>query len=342
MNRRILIVFGAAIFLCASLVCIKVWSAWSQSRTEKTMAVLRDIPYVPGSTDPFQQLDLYLPEAPTNQSADGKQLPLAASSNPAVDAGKTLDHARKNVAGALYPVIVWIHGGAWMAGDKNHPPAISHLLSRGYAVASINYRLTDRFAHPAQINDCKAALRFLRAHASEYNLDPSRIGVWGHSAGGHLAALVGTSGDVKELEGELGNNNLSSRVQAVVDWSGPTDLLSIASQAKPNSKIDFRSPTNPVAVLMGASSSPTAYLSASPVQYISKDDPPILIIHAVDDDVVPVEQSKEMSVYLKKAGVDHQCRISSTGGHALSDWGFVNESIEFFDKYIGQSSKKNL
>lgn len=221
-----------------------------------------------------------------------------------------------------------------MAGDKNHPEPVAQMIKHGYAVASINYRLTNRIAHPAQIYDCKAAVRYLRANAQRYGLDPNRIGVWGTSAGGHLAALLGSSGDVKELEGDLGNAEQSSRVQAVVDWCGPSDLVSIASQAKPNSKINFRAPGNPVHALMGNDASPASYLAASPVQYVSKDDPPFLIIHAKDDDVVPFEQSVELITLLNKIGVECVGVIPSGGGHALSSKRYVEQSLDFFDKHL--------
>ncbi|HKB42657.1 MAG TPA: alpha/beta hydrolase, partial [Gemmataceae bacterium] len=119
-------------------------------------------------------------------------------------------------ADAPLPVVVWIHGGGWRAGSKDRCP-ITWLAGKGYLVASINYRLLQHGEFPAQIEDCKAAIRWLRANAKKYNLDPDRIGVMGASAGGHLVALLGTSGHVKDLEGKGGNAEQSSRVQAVVD-----------------------------------------------------------------------------------------------------------------------------
>ena len=122
------------------------------------------------------------------------------------------------------PLIIWVHGGGWQNGSKDGcPPLRDGYTERGYAVASINYRLSGHAVFPAQIEDCKAAIRWLRAHAKEYNLDPQRFGVWGSSAGGHLVALIGTSGDVKEFD--VGANlDQSSRVQAVCDYYGPTDF----------------------------------------------------------------------------------------------------------------------
>ena len=116
------------------------------------------------------------------------------------------------------PLIIWVHGGAWMGGSKEQCPALPY-LQKGYAVASINYRLSQHAIFPAQIEDCKAAVRWLRAHAKENNLDPDRFAVWGASAGGHLVALLGTAGDVKKFD--VGPNlEVSSRVQAVVDCFG--------------------------------------------------------------------------------------------------------------------------
>jgi acetyl esterase/lipase len=130
-------------------------------------------------------------------------------------------------ASGPFPVIVWIHGGGWQEGDRHGCPA-EHLVPRGYAAVSIEYRLTTVAPFPAQIQDCKGAIRWVRAHAREYNFDPERIGVWGASAGGHLAALLGTSSAEKQLEGDTGGNlDQPSNVQAVCDWFGPTDLLKL-------------------------------------------------------------------------------------------------------------------
>lgn len=301
MKVRNKILLALLLALLTGLVGFKVWRAFSKSETAYWKC-FRDLQYVPGSNNPFQSLDLYLP---------------------------------RKAEGGPVPLIVWIHGGAWMSGDKNHAP-LPIILDRGYAVASLNYRLTTTDLHPAQIYDCKAALRFLRAHAAEYKVDPARIGVWGHSAGGHLAALLGTSGDVKELEGDLGNKDISSRVQAVVDWAGPTDFVTCALQAPPNCRIDFKSPSNPIAALMGPNQSPTAYLAASPIQYVSGDDPPFLILHAQDDDVVPVKQAIELSELLKMKKVKVRSHISTYGGHGLFKPEFVNETMDFFDENLGE------
>jgi acetyl esterase/lipase len=127
------------------------------------------------------------------------------------------------------PVIVWIHGGAWIGGNKDSGiPLLLPFAKRGYLGASISYRFSKEAKFPAQIEDCKCAIRFLRAKAKEFNIDPERIGVWGASAGGHLSAMLGTAGDVKELEGSGGWEGFSSRVSAVCDWFGPSDLLAMS------------------------------------------------------------------------------------------------------------------
>ena len=122
------------------------------------------------------------------------------------------------------PVLLWIFGNRWSRGSKNHRPPLN-LMSRGYIVVSMDYRLSGEAPFPAAIEDCKAAVRWIRANAATYHFDPDHIGAWGHSAGGHLAALLGTSGGVAELEGAGDNPTFSSRVQAVCDMSGPSDIL---------------------------------------------------------------------------------------------------------------------
>ena len=136
-----------------------------------------------------------------------------------------LDVYWDETAEGTMPLIVCVHGGGWTEGSKDWCPAL-RMVKSGYVAASINYRLSQHAPFPAQIHDCKAAIRWLRAHAKDYHIDPKRIGVWGGSAGGHLVALLGTTGGNKELEGSVGGNmEQSSRVQAVCDFFGPTDLF---------------------------------------------------------------------------------------------------------------------
>src|SRR5581483_402137 len=183
---------------------------------------------------------------------------------------------------APVPLIVWVHGGAWQGGSKaGNNPAFA-LLARGYAVAAINYRLSQHAVYPAQIHDCKAAVRFLRSNARKYNLNPDAFGVWGASAGGHLVALLGTTGNVKELEGAVGGHaGVSSRVQAVCDFFGPTDLTKMAAQTTVKGPIDHDSPNSPESKLVGGpiQENKEKAAKANPITYVSKDDPPFLILH---------------------------------------------------------------
>ena len=161
-------------------------------------------------------------------------------------------------------------GAVGVRGSKENCQAVP-LIAKGYAVASINYRLSQHAIFPAQIEDCKAAIRWLRANAKKYNLDPDHIGVWGASAGGHLVALLGTTGNVKELEGHGGNLDQPSRVQCVVDWFGPTDFAKMGGrQDKPDS---------PMARLVGGPVRDRKELAAkaNPIAYVGKDSAPFLI-----------------------------------------------------------------
>jgi acetyl esterase/lipase len=229
------------------------------------------------------------------------------------------------------PLVVWIHGGAWLQGDKSACPG-AMLVKDGYAVASINYRLSQIAPFPAQLFDCKAAIRWLRAHAAQYNLDGNRIGVWGQSAGGHLVALLGTTGDVKELEGDLGNPGVPSSVQAVCDWCGPTDLVSVEAQSGPQYALNFRSPDAPQFRLIGGKQEgyKEKLLAASPIKYVGSGNAPILILHGDKDDMVPYAQSEEFYRALKKAGVDATFITVKGAGHNFFDPSSFQAVYDFF------------
>jgi acetyl esterase/lipase len=257
-----------------------------------------NIPYV-SNGGPRQTLDLYLP-------ADGTNLPL----------------------------IVWVHGGGWLEGDKENPPGLG-MLKHGFALASLNYRLSQDAIFPAQLIDCKAAIRWLRAHAAENGIDPNRIGVWGASAGGHLVALLGTTGDLKEFD-QGANLDVSSRVQCVCDWFGPTDLAQIA---KESSDLKPDAPDSPVYRLLGGPLSENLDKAerANPIHYITKDDPPFLIMHGDKDRVVPLEQSQFLADELKKAGVPVSFHIVPGGGHGGAEFRTPKEKdhlFVFFVKYL--------
>lgn len=197
-----------------------------------------------------------------------------------------------------FPVIISIHGGGFMFGDKADEQLNPMLkgLNHGYAIVSINYRMSGEAIFPANINDVKAAIRWVKANAAEYKFSPKRIALWGGSAGANLAALAGTSGDVKELEDmSMGNANQSSRVMAVVDWFGPTNFLLMDEQLKEtgNGKPDKSEANSMLSKVLGQKITeiPEKVKMANPESYITSDDPPFLIQHGTKDPIVPTQQS---------------------------------------------------
>ncbi len=221
------------------------------------------------------------------------------------------------------PLLVWIHGGGWTKGSKNGVNGtMLRLAGDGYAVASIDYRLTGLQSHPKQIHDCKGSIRWLRANAERYGYDATRIGVGGGSAGGHLVLLLGTSGGVKELEGTVGGNlKQSSKVQAVLDLFGPSDLTLFGKRNK-------RFAQGKAADLLK---------SVSPVTYITKDDAPLLIFQGDKDPLVPQQQSEHVHKLYQQAGLDSSLHIikgASHGGPKFTDATRSALVKAFFDKHI--------
>jgi len=238
----------------------------------------RDIPYVSGG-HPRQKLDLYLPE--------------------------NADKA---------PLIIWVHGGAWLEGSKEDFVPLDY-LAEGYAVACINYRLSQHAIFPAQIQDCKAAVRWLRAQADQYHLDPQRFGAWGASAGGHLVAMLGTTGHLTEFDvGE--NMGVSSRIQAVVDYFGPTDFIQMDEHRLPQGMI-HNTPQSPESLLVGGSIQEMReeVARANPITYVSETTAPFLIVHGDKDPLVPFHQSVLLEAALRKAGMTVQLYTVKGGGH---------------------------
>jgi acetyl esterase/lipase len=215
-------------------------------------------------------------------------------------------------SGGSWPGLIFIHGGGWTEGDKAPLPA--NPTEAGYLVVSINYRMYPAYRFPAMIEDVKCAIRSLRAHAPEYNLDPERIALIGHSAGGHLAALAGladesTGWDTGPYQGQ------SSRVQAVVDMSGPTDL----TRDFPDWVTELK--TN----VFGAEQ----WRHSSPVTHVRQDAPPFLIVHGAADAGVPVEQARLLHQALTKAGAQSQIIIVQNAGHGFEPvGGTVTPSME--------------
>lgn len=261
----------------------------------------RDLAYVENGHE-RQKLDLYLPE-----KSDGR-----------------------------VPLIIWVHGGGWQNGTKDGcPPLRGGYLERGYAVASIGYRLSQHAVFPAQIEDCKAAIRWLRAHAKEYGIDPNRLGVWGSSAGGHLVALIGTSGEVKAFD--VGANlDQSSRVQAVCDYYGPTDFSVFATTPGYESHATAASPE---AKLIGGAVMENKEKAArvNPITYVTKDDPAFLIVHGDKDPTVPINQSQLLFEALKTAGVSvhfHTIHGAGHGGAGFNEPPIPEMVTAFFEQTL--------
>jgi acetyl esterase/lipase len=272
-----------------------------------------DIPYADKS--PTQKLDIYLPD-----NGDGP-----------------------------FPILATFHGGAWMFGDKgddfNRP--FLEGLKRGYAVACTNYRLSDEAPFPSQIHDCKTAIRYLRTNAPAYLLDGGKIGAWGASAGGHLAALLGTADRVRELDDPSMRNSrtrLSSKVQAVVVWYGPVaNFLTMDDELNDNGygPTDHSDRDSPESRLIGRKITdvPAMVKFASPMTYIKRNLPPFLLQHGLKDDTVPVQQAIRFAEQMKKvAGQDRvtlEFLNNATHGDPLFETPRnIRRVLDFFDLHL--------
>jgi acetyl esterase/lipase len=236
-----------------------------------------------------------------------------------------------------FPVVVNIHGGGFTFGDRSMVGAVvgQALLDGGYAIASVDYRLSGEATFPAAVQDVKAAVRFLRANAAQYKLNPDQIVAFGFSAGGNLASMVGTTGDVAEFDDPaLGNEGVSSRVQAVIDWFGPTDFGQMDEQAKAQgcgtSDQTHSTASSFESLYLGATvaESPELVQKANPISYITADDPPFLLQKGDQDCTVPVGQSQLLADALKAAGIDVRFDLLKGVGHGDSGSTLVFESAE--------------
>jgi acetyl esterase/lipase len=232
------------------------------------------------------------------------------------------------------PLIVWIHGGGFHTSPTARDDYLpGRVVGRGYALASIDYRDSKVAKFPAQIQDCKAAVRWLRAHAEQYGIDPERVGVWGISAGGHLAAFLGLSGGEKGYEGEGGNAEFSSRVRAACDFCGPTDLFQLETPQTTNARVALRQMAED---FVGGKLEDQREVVAkvNPATHVDAADPPMLILHGDADPLVAFEQSELLYQALKAAGVEVTLGVAKGGGHL-----FVGPEIDramdaFFDKHL--------
>ena len=269
-----------------------------------------DVPYA--ALSPAQKLDIYLP-----------------------------DHGESPL-----PVILHIHGGAFMGGDKADTQLEPMLagLARGYAVVSINYRLSGEALFPAQIQDIKAAVRWVRAHTAQYGFDPARVAAWGGSAGGHLSALAGLTPGVPALDDpSLGSPGQSDALQAVVDWFGPTDFLKMDEQAAtcgfaPGSFMVHSEPRSPESLLLGdlITRVPERVLAANPEAYITPAAPPFFIQHGTHDVLVPWQQSAGLAARLEAVCGPGRVTLELLEGAAHGDPKFaspenVRKVLDFLD-----------
>ncbi|MEM9589580.1 MAG: alpha/beta hydrolase [Planctomycetota bacterium] len=210
-------------------------------------------------------------------------------------------------------VIVWVHGGRWSRGSRASVP--SGLLKIGYPVASVDYRLSTEAKFPAQIHDIKAAIRFLRGHATSFGLDTRTVTIAGSSAGGHLAALVGVTNGHSQLEGRLGDElQQSSSVQAILDFYGPTNFMTILEQSTLHG-YKVRAPA--LALLLNGEPATHAEQAklASPVFHVDPSDPPILIVHGDQDIQVPINQAHELQGAYNAKGLKAVFEVIHGAGH---------------------------
>ena len=225
------------------------------------------------------------------------------------------------------PVIVYIHGGGWNSGSKNRgADKLVPLVGRGYCGVSIDYRLTPSGVQfPEPLYDCKCAIRFLRAKAGELHLDPDRIGVWGHSAGGHLAALLGTTAHVKDFEGSGGWPGFSSRVQAVVAQSAAVEFASLLAETK---TIEEAEPA--IKALLGGHPRERTRVAqlASPLTHVDTESAPFLILHGDADPLVPLTQAEMLFATLRRANVPAKLQIGKDRKHGYNDRVLLAEFLD--------------
>lgn len=274
---------------------------WTGVKNKDTPWVMKDIEYARTGDSPLL-LDLHMPLCVTNSN-----------------------------------LVVWVHGGAWRSGSKQDMP-LGGLVKAGYTVASVDYRLSPVASFPAQVHDVKAAIRFLRARAARYGYRTGRIGIAGASAGGHLAALVGTTNGNQELEGTIGDHlDQSSDVHAIVDFYGPTNLTSILSQSTPHG-LSVRVPA--LQLLLGGQPKDKPELAklASPVDHVESTDPPLLLIHGDQDPQVPINQAHELQGRYEQCGLPVRFEVIHGGAHGGDRYyderrlgvvlDFLNESLQ--------------
>ena len=236
------------------------------------------------------------------------------------------------------PLVVWVHGGAWRKGSKSKMP-MNGLVDSGYAIASIDYRLSTVAPFPALIHDCKAAIRWLRAHQDKYKYNAQAIGIAGSSAGGHMVALIGTTNGNIELEGTVGTHlDQSSDVQAIVDFYGASNLQTILQQSTPHG-LSVREPA--LQLLLGGppEEKPGLARLASPVFHVDPNDPPLLMFHGDQDPQMPINQAHELDGAYQAQGCDvsfHVIHGAAHGGKVFYDDTRITLVKKFLDKHLAR------
>jgi acetyl esterase/lipase len=234
--------------------------------------------------------------------------------------------------------VVWIHGGAWLQGNKDNPPSASLLVERGFAIASISYRFSSEATFPAQLEDCRSAVRWLRANGNQYGVPTSSLGAWGASSGGHLVALLGTAARVDAFD--VGEHlDQPAHVQAVCDWFGPTDFLQMDGNAAADSAIVHDAPDSPESLLVGGpiQEQPQRVAEANPISYVDRSAPPFLIIHGDRDRLVPCHQSELLARALDDVGAKVELvRLAGAGhgGEAFRTPEVAQRVIAFFQDHL--------
>ena len=236
------------------------------------------------------------------------------------------------------PLVIWIHGGGWKGGSKNRINRCVDVLKHGYALASVEYRLSGEAKFPAAIEDCKAAVSYLRWKAPNLGLDPDRFGAWGSSAGGHLVALLGTTNDVADFDTHPVTKNAPPTVQAVCNWFGPTDFLRMNDVP---GRIDHDAADSPESLFIGGpiQDHPEKTQRANPITYVSPSDPPMLLMHGENDQAVIYLQSELLYAALQEAGVRSHLHKVKNGDHGFRGSDESREelfarSLKFFDREL--------
>ncbi len=234
--------------------------------------------------------------------------------------------------------VIWVHGGEWLQGNKDNPPSASLLVERGFAIASISYRFSSEALFPAQLEDCRSAVRWLRANGNQYGVPTSSLGAWGASSGGHLVALLGTAARVDAFD--VGEHlDQPAHVQAVCDWFGPTDFLQMDANATDDSAIVHDAPDSPESLLVGGpiQEQLERVAEANPISYVDGNPPPFLIIHGDRDRLVPCHQSELLARALDDVGAEVELvRLAGAGhgGEAFRTPEVAQRVIAFFQDHL--------